>query len=83
MSESATPPPPRRRSRPAPRRSRVNPLLNGVERVDWKDVDFLREFVGDRGKIASRRASRASARIQRQIRIAIKRARQMALLPYS
>jgi small subunit ribosomal protein S18 len=61
---------------------RVNPLLNGVDRVDWKDVDFLREFLGDRSKIAPRRVSRASARAQRQIRVAIKRARQMALLPY-
>ncbi len=73
---------PRRRPRGS-RRTRVNPILNGVDRVDWKDVDFLREFIGDRGKISSRRVSRASARTQRQIRIAIKRARQMALLPYS
>lgn len=73
---------PRRRRRQTARRVRVNPLLNGVDRVDWKDVDFLREFLGDRAKIAPRRVSRASARAQRQIRIAIKRARQMALLPY-
>ncbi len=73
---------PRRRRRQSTRRVRVNPLLNGVDRVDWKDVDFLREFLGDRAKIAPRRVSRASARAQRQIRIAIKRARQMALLPY-
>ncbi len=73
---------PRRRRRQTVRRVRVNPILNGVDRVDWKDVDFLREFLGDRAKIAPRRVSRASARAQRQIRIAIKRARQMALLPY-
>lgn len=73
---------PRRRRRQTVRRVRVNPLLNGVDRVDWKDVDFLREFLGDRAKIAPRRVSRASARAQRQIRVAIKRARQMALLPY-
>ncbi len=73
---------PRRRRRQNVRRVRVNPLLNGVDRVDWKDVDFLREFLGDRAKIAPRRVSRAGARAQRQIRIAIKRARQMALLPY-
>ncbi len=73
---------PRRRRRQSVRRVRVNPLLNGVDRVDWKDVDFLREFLGDRAKIAPRRVSRASARAQRQIRVAIKRARQMALLPY-
>jgi small subunit ribosomal protein S18 len=74
---------PNRRGRPTVRRVRVNPVLNGVDRVDWKDVDFLREFLGDRAKIAPRRVSRASARAQRQIRVAIKRARQMALLPYA
>ncbi len=73
---------PRRRRRSSGRRVRINPLLNRVERVDWKDVDFLREFLGDRARIAPRRVSRASARIQRQLRIAIKRARYMALLPY-
>ncbi len=80
MSEK--PAAPRRRRRSGPRRVRVNPVLSGVGRVDWKDVDFLREFLGDRGKIAPRRVSRANARTQRQIRVAIKRARQMALLPY-
>ncbi len=74
---------PQRRRRQTVRRVRVNPVLNGVDRVDWKDVDFLREFLGDRAKIAPRRVSRASARAQRQIRVAIKRARQMALLPYA
>lgn len=74
--------PRRRPARRSGRRVRVNPLLNGVDRVDWKDVDFLREFLGDRSKIAPRRVSRASARIQRQLRVAIKRARHMALLPY-
>jgi len=74
---------PRRRQRTSTRRTRVNPILNGVDRVDWKDVDFLQEFLGDRGKISTTRVSRPSPRIQRQIRIAVKRARQMALLPYS
>ena len=73
----------RRRRRSGGRRIRVNPILNSVDRVDWKDVDFLREFLGDRSKIAPRRVSRANARTQRQIRVAIKRARQMALLPYA
>ena len=75
-------PTPRRRRRQTVRRVRVNPMLNSVDQVDWKDVDFLREFLGDRNKIVPRRVSRASARVQRQIRVAIKRARQMALLPY-
>lgn len=69
----------RRRRR---RRRRINPQLNGVDRIDWKDVDFLREFIGARGRISPRRISRAPAHLQRQIRRAVKRARQMALLPY-
>lgn len=73
-------PPP---SRPALRkRTRGNPLLNGVKHVDWKDVDFLREFLTDRGRIQPRRVTGARKRIQRQIRKAVKRARQMALVPY-
>jgi len=71
-----------RRGRFGRRRVRINPLLNGVDRVDWKDVDFLREFLGDRERILARRVSRANARTQRRIRAAIKRARHMALLPF-
>ena len=73
------PRPMRRRMR---RRRRINPNLNGVDRIDWKDVDFLKEFIGERARISPRRISRAPARLQRQIRRAVKRARQMALLPY-
>lgn len=50
--------------------------------VDWKNVDFLREFVPERGKIMPRRISGISAKDQRRIATAIKRARSMAMLPF-
>ena len=50
--------------------------------VDWKDVDYLRQFIPERGKIMPRRISGISAKDQRRIARAIKRARTMALLPY-
>ena len=53
-----------------------------VDQVDYKDVDKLRRYTSDRGKIRSRRMTGACRRHQRQIAIAIKRAREVALLPY-
>jgi small subunit ribosomal protein S18 len=53
-----------------------------VEQVDWKDVDSLRKFVSERGKIRSRRITGACRRHQNQVSRAIKRARELALLPY-
>jgi small subunit ribosomal protein S18 len=50
--------------------------------IDWKDVDFLRRFVPERGKILPRRISMISAKDQRRVQRAIKRARAMALLPF-
>lgn len=50
--------------------------------VDWKDVDYLRQFIPERGKIMPRRISGISAKDQRRIATAIKRARTMALLPF-
>jgi len=50
--------------------------------VDWKDVDFLRQFVPERGKIMPSRSAGISARDQRRLAKAIKRARSMALLPF-
>ena len=49
---------------------------------DYKDVDMLKKFVSERGKILPRRVTGTSAKYQRKLTIAIKRARQMALLPY-
>ena len=50
--------------------------------VDWKDVEYLQRFIPERGKIMPRRISGVSAKDQRRIARAIKRARVMALLPY-
>ena len=50
--------------------------------VDWKDVDFLERFIPERGKIMPRRISGISAKDQRRVARAIKRARVMALIPY-
>ena len=55
---------------------------NHIENIDFKDVDLLRKFVTDRGKILPRRATGTSAKYQRKLAIAIKRARHMALLPF-
>ena len=53
-----------------------------IEAVDYKDVTTLRRFVSERGKIKTRRTTGACRRHQRQVALAIKRAREMALLPY-
>ena len=50
--------------------------------LDWKDVDLLRQFVPERGKIMPRRISGISAKDQRRLAKAIKRARSMAMLPF-
>jgi len=56
--------------------------MDKVERIDYKDASILRRFLTDRGKIFPRRTSANCAKHQRQLAVAIKRARYMALLPY-
>jgi small subunit ribosomal protein S18 len=51
--------------------------------IDWKRVDTLRRFVGDSGEIYPRRKSGLCARHQRRVAVAIKRARHLALLPFT
>ena len=53
-----------------------------IDYVDYKDVKLLKEFLNEKGKIIPRRISGNCAKHQRMIKIAIKRARQMGLLPY-
>jgi small subunit ribosomal protein S18 len=53
-----------------------------IDQVDFKDISLLRRFVSDRGKIRSRRITGACRRHQSQVARAIKRARELALLPY-
>jgi small subunit ribosomal protein S18 len=54
-----------------------------IEQVDYKDYNTLRRFMSERAKIRSRRTTGACRRHQRQVAMAIKRAREVALLPYS
>jgi small subunit ribosomal protein S18 len=54
-----------------------------IEWVDYKDVNLLRRFMSDRGKIRARRVSGNCAQHQRDVAIAIKTARELALLPYT
>ena len=53
-----------------------------VEEIDYKNVNQLRRYISERGKIRSRRITGACRRHQRQVAVAVKRAREMALLPY-
>lgn len=50
--------------------------------VDWKDTSALRKYVSDRGKIRGRRVTGLCPQCQRQVAVAVKNAREMALLPY-
>jgi len=54
-----------------------------IDWVDYKDVNLLRRFMSDRGKIRARRVSGNCAQHQRDVAVAIKTARELALLPYT
>ena len=56
--------------------------LNKIANVDYKNVTLLRQFTDERGKIIPRRRSGATAKEQRMVATAIKRAREIALLPF-
>ena len=65
-------------------RKNVCPLCAIKELVlDYKNADQLKKFINDKGKILPRRATGACAKHQRDITIAVKRARQIAILPYT
>lgn len=53
-----------------------------IAEVDYKNVGLLRRYISERGKIRHRRITGACRRHQRQVAVAVKRAREMALLPY-
>ena len=54
-----------------------------IDWVDYKDVNLLRRFISDRGKIRARRVSGNCAQHQREVAVAIKTARELGLLPYA
>jgi small subunit ribosomal protein S18 len=51
--------------------------------IDYKDVNLLRKFISDRGKIRARRVTGNCSQHQRDVAIAVKNSREMALLPYT
>ena len=55
---------------------------NNGKYIDYKDVELLKRFISPNGKITPRRVTGTKAKYQRELAVAIKRARQMALLPY-
>ena len=55
---------------------------NNITNIDYKDVDLLKKFISERGKILPRRVTGTSAKYQRKLTSAIKVARIMALLPF-
>ncbi|MFT5140575.1 MAG: small subunit ribosomal protein S18 [Lysobacterales bacterium] len=55
----------------------------GVTEIDYKDTNLLKEYVGESGKIVPSRITGTKARYQRQLATAVKRARFLALLPYT
>ncbi len=73
-----------RRPRRGGRRRRVCIMCaDHIRYVDYKNVSFLRRFISDRARIETRRKSSACAKHQRALSTAIKRARHLALLPYT
>ena len=62
-------------------RRRLPPIRSG-EIIDYKNINLLRRFISEQGKILSRRMNRLSSKQQRLMTIAIKRARVLALLPF-
>lgn len=72
------------RGGPRPRRRKVCQFCvdRTCDHIDYKDTARLRKFISERAKIVPRRVTGTCARHQRELTVAIKRARQVALLPY-
>jgi len=65
-------------------KKKANPLKAAkVENIDYKDAALLRKFISDRGKIRARRVTGNCVQHQRDVAIAVKNAREVALLPYT
>ncbi len=56
---------------------------SGIKHIDYKNPDFLIKFVNDQGKLLPRRLTGTSLKFQRKVATAVKRARQLAILPYT
>ncbi len=55
----------------------------GIKEIDYKDLDLLKQYITETGKIVPSRITGTSAKYQRQLAAAVKRARYLALLPYT
>ncbi|MGN0383620.1 MAG: 30S ribosomal protein S18 [Eubacterium sp.] len=71
------------RRRVVRRRKKVCVFCGGQETIDYKDVNKLKRYVSERGKILPRRITGTCAKHQRALTVAVKRARHIALMPYS
>lgn len=72
--------------KPPPRKIKTKACAfckEGAEVIDYKDITLLRRFISDRGKIRARRVTGNCTQHQRDIAVAVKNAREMALLPYT
>ena len=65
-----------------PRRKVCYFTKNNITYIDYKEIELLKRFISSNGKIIPRRVTGTRAKYQRQLATAIKRARQMALIPY-
>ena len=66
-----------------PKRKPFQFCVDKIEKIDYKDIPRLRRLISERGKILPRRVTGTCAKHQRKLTTAIKRARQIALLPYT
>ncbi len=86
MASKKTATPSRRRTGPASapgKRKSCHFCRDKVDELDYKNIAQLRRYISEKGKIRSRRITGACRRHQNQVAVAIKRAREMALLPYT
>ena len=66
-----------------PRRKKSDPLkTRGIKFIDFKDVKLLSRFVNEQGKILPSRITGITSKMQRELTVAIKRARHLAILPF-
>ena len=66
------------------KRKKVDPFAGDkINTIDYKDVALLKKYISERGKILPRRVTGTSAKAQRKLTLAIKRARAIALLPFT
>lgn len=72
----------RRFNRRRPRRKVCHFTVNKIDHIDYKDKELLKRYISEDGKILPRRTTGTCAKHQRMLSTAIKRSRQMAILPY-